>query len=127
MITKRILGSITTSSRKTLFTMKEEFSWLDSTTGEYNYNGPTILHILMASVNPNTRVGVTGLKEKIRLAKMGAFNHNVKDMLTNIASNYNLIVEQGFLHDDFIMDTFNALLTSKNVEFNTYIQRHKDD
>lgn len=127
MIAKRILGSISTSSRKTLFTMKKDFSWLDGTTGEYNYDGPTILHILMASVNPNTRVGVSGLKEKIRMAKMGAFNHNVKDMLTDIASNYNLIVEQGFSHDDIIMDTFNALLTSKNMEFTTYIQRHKDE
>ncbi len=126
MIAKRILGSISTSSKKTLFTKKKDFAWMDDATGEYNYDGPTILHILMSSVNPNTRVGVTGLKEKIRTAKMGAFNHNVKDLLTDIASNYNMIVEQGFSHDDVVMDTFKALLTSTNVEFNSYIQRHKD-
>ena len=50
----------------------------------------------MASVNPNTRVAVIGLKEKIRMVKMGSFNHNVKDLLTDIASNVNLIVEQDF-------------------------------
>ena len=77
----------------------------------------------MASVNPITRVGVIGLKkEKIRMVKMGSFNHNVKDLLTDIASNGNLIVEQDFTDKNSAMDTFNALLTSKDVEFNTYIQ-----
>ena len=126
MIAKRILGSISTSSKKTLFTKKKDFAWMDNVTGKYNYDGPTILHILMSSVNPNTRVGFTGLKEKIRAAKMGAFNHNVKDLLTDIGSNYNMIVEQGFSHNDVVMDTFKALLTSTNVEFNLYIQHHKD-
>ena len=57
---------------------------------------------------------------------MGLFNHNVKDLLTDIALNHNLIVEQGFTHNNVIMDTFNTLLTSKNVEINAYIQHHKD-
>ena len=126
MNAKRILGSISTSSRKTLFTKKKDFAWMDNATGEYNYDGPTILHILMLSVNPNTRVGVTGLKEKMRATHMGAFNHNVKALLTDIATNYNMILEQGFSHEDVVMITFIALLTSKNVEFNSYIQRHKD-
>ena len=126
MIAKCIMGSISTSSRKTLFTKRKEFARMDYATGEYNYNRPTILHFLMASINPNTRVGVTGLKEKIRMAKIGSFNHNVKDLLTDIASNYNLIVEQGFSHNNVVMDTFNALPISKNVEFSAYVQHHKD-
>ncbi len=99
---------------------------MDNTNSKYNYNGPTILHILMVSVNPNTRVGIAGFKGKIRVAKMGLFNHNVKDLLTDIALNHNLIVKQGFTHNNVIMDTFNTLLTSKNVEINAYIQHHKD-
>ncbi len=87
MIAKRILGSISAATKKNLFTKKKDFDWLDSSTGEYNYHGPTILYILMSAVNPNTRVGVTGLKEKIHLAKMAAFNHNVKDLFTDIETN----------------------------------------
>ena len=121
MIANQILGIISTSTRKTLFTKRKDFSWLDTQTGEFNYDGPTILHILIVSVNLSKRVGVTRLKEKIRVARMSVFEHNMKSLLANIASNYNLIVEQGFLHDDIIMDTFNALLKSKNVEFNSYI------
>ena len=52
---------------------------------------------------------------------MGAFNHNAKDLLTDIVPNYNLIMEQGFTLNDIIMNTLNPLLTSKNVEFNSYI------
>lgn len=45
MIVKCILGGISTRSRKTLFTKKKEFTWMDNTTGEYNYNEPIILNI----------------------------------------------------------------------------------
>ena len=92
MIAKRILGSISTAAKKTRFTKKRDFAWLDATTGEYKYNGPTILYILMAAVNPNTRVGISGLKEKICVVNMGAVGHNVKDLLIQIKTNYNLII-----------------------------------
>ena len=38
MITKRVLGRITTGTRKKLFTKKKDFTWLNPTTREYNYN-----------------------------------------------------------------------------------------
>ena len=47
----------------------------------------------MASVNPNIRLGVSGLKENIQSAKMDTFDHNIKDILTNIESNYDMIVK----------------------------------
>ena len=98
---------------------------MDIITGEYIYDGYIILYIFIASVNLNTRVGIRGLKEKIRVAKMSAFNHNVNELLTDITSKYNLIVEQGILYDDIIMDIFNTLFTRKNVEFNSSVpHRH---
>ena len=113
-----------TATKKTLFTKKRDFVWLDTTIGEYNYNGPTILFILMSAVNPNTCVGVSDLKANISAANMGMVGHNVKDLLTKIETNYNLIINKGFTHEDIIMDKFNALLTSKNTKFNGYIQHH---
>ena len=38
MVAKCILGSILISSRKTLFTKRKDFTWMENTTGEYNYN-----------------------------------------------------------------------------------------
>ena len=126
MITKGVLGRITTGTRKKLFTKKKDFTWLNLTTREYNYNLLTSLHILMVSVNSNTRLGVTGLKEKIQSAKMDTFDHNIKNILTNIESNYNMILKWSFCYANIIMDIFNTLLTNKNTMFNWYIQHHKD-
>ncbi len=90
---------------------------------EYNYDGPTILYILMALVNPNMRVGDTDLKETIWLVNMGAFNHNMKDLHTDIELNYNLIAKQDFLHGDTVIDILNTLLTGKNSAFNACIKK----
>ena len=112
--TKRIMGIITVVTKKPLFAKKKYFSWLDIITGEYDYNLLTILYILIAVVNPNIPIRATDLKAKMCLAKMGAFNHDVRDLLTEIKANYNLIINEGFTHNDIIMDAFNALLKSKN-------------
>jgi len=128
MIADRLLGTISTSTRKTLFTKKNHFTWLDNdNTGNNIYDGPSILFLLMESVNPNTRVGVSDLKAKIRTTRMEAFEHNVSDMLDEIESSYNQITELGYKHDDIVMDTFDSILSSKNQIFRDLIQRTKDD
>ena len=65
---------------------KQHFQW--SMNGSFEYDGPTAAFLLMESVNPNTRVGVTSLKKKIRETRLGGFNNNVRTMLNSIQSDY---------------------------------------
>ncbi len=37
------------------------------------------------------------------------------------------IEELGFKHDDFVMDTFEALLSTKKQVFKDFIQQNKDE
>ncbi len=82
---------------------KHLFRW-KKPTGDYEYDGPTALFLVLESVNPNTRVGVARLKQKLRKTRLGGYNHNVKDMLTAIQSTYTMIEELGFKHEDIVME-----------------------
>lgn len=37
------------------------------------------------------------------------------------------IIEKGSTHKDYVLDLFNALLSTRNQVFNDFIQREKDD
>lgn len=126
MIWLRLLGSLSAASENALMAKKHLFRW-QKPSGDYEYDGPTALFLVLESVNPSTRVGVARLKKKLRETKLGGYNHNVRDMLTAIQSTYTTIEELGFKHDDIVMDTFEALLSTKNQVFKDFIQRKKDE
>ena len=125
MIWQRLLGSLSPASENALMARKHLFRW-KKPTGDYEYDGPTALFLVLESVNPNTRVGVARLKQKLRETRLGGYNHNVRDMLTAVQSTYTMIEELGFKHDDIVMDVFAALLSTKNQIFKDFIQRKKD-
>ena len=58
---------------------------------------------------------------------MNKYNHNVVKMLDEIEEAYDTIVCQGGSHDDYTRHILDALLSTKNEEFRSYILRKKDD
>jgi hypothetical protein len=126
MIGMRIFNSLSEESKKSIRSKSELWKWT-STDGEEFYDGVTMLQILVTKVKPSTRVGLTDLKDKIRSAKLANFSENVADMLDHMNDIYLEILKSSGSHEDFLMDIFNALLTSKNEVFKSFIQRSKDD
>ena len=86
-----------------------------------------MLHILIAGVNPSTRVGVSDLKSIIRSTKLVQFQYNVVEMCDSIITNYEMIEERGGRHEDIVLDLFDALLSGKNDIFNRFVERSRDD
>ena len=80
-----------------------------------------MLHILVQSITPTTRVGVSNYKLVIQNSKLSDHTRNMKEMLDNMESNYHRILEQKHTHDDYVMHLFTSMLTSKNEEFNSTI------
>jgi len=78
-------------------------------------------------VTPSTRVGIIDLKDKVRAAKFSNFGHSVSHMLDHMNDTYLEITKSGGSYENFIMDLFNALLSSRNIIFNDCIQRTKDE
>ena len=52
MISKRIKDIITTSSWKSLILHKDKLSWTKTTTSEAKFDGPTMLYLLVSTLNP---------------------------------------------------------------------------
>ena len=126
MISKRIENSISESSRKNLMLKKAAFTWKNTTSGTIHHDGPTMLYMLLSLVNPTTRVGVSELKKLIMRATLPKFDHNVINMLDDMASNYNRILELGSTHEDYLMQLFEALLTTHNTIYENFIQAEKN-
>ena len=125
MIAARIENSLTTASLKTLFSKKKHFQWKDQF-GNLSNDGPVMLQLLIESVNPSTRVGVSDLKQQIRSIKLVTFQYNVVTMTDKLTHDYNQILERSHTHEDFVLDIYTALLTGKNDVFNHFIQAEKD-
>ena len=127
MIASRILKSITEASKKALMNKKKEFLWTDPATGKESLDGPTMLSIILHEINPDTRVGVYDLKKDIMDARLSKFNNNVKEMLDHMDGQYQNIIQQGHSHEDYVMNLFDALLSSKNEEFRQAIRMEKTE
>ena len=126
MIAKRLQGIISSDSWASLLQYEHEFSW-ESQNGDQEFDGPTMLKLLITSVNPSTRVGVDDIKKEIQNARLAKYNHDVKKMLDDMNRKYLDVLRQGHTHDSYMMHLFDALLTSKNDSFVGFIQRKKDD
>ena len=63
--------------------------------GTASYGGPTMLQIIISSVNPSTYIGVIDLKSTIGSTKLVQFQYNVADMCVNIMADYEIISEGG--------------------------------
>ena len=71
-------------------------------------------------MQPETKVGVQVLRDKISNTKSVMFDNDVSRMMEHIASTMILITDQGETHDDLMKDSFNALLTVHNTEFHQH-------
>ena len=57
---------------------------------------------------------------------MPKFNHNFIDMIDDMASNHNQIPEAGSTNEDYLMQLFEALLTTHNTIYDNFIQAEKN-
>ena len=127
MIAKCIENNVTNASWKKILLRQKDFTWVDLVTNELRFDGPTMLWIIFNTIKPSTTIGLENYKLKIEKARMNRYNHNVVDMLDEIEEAYNTIVRQGGSHDDYMQHILDALLSTKNEEFRSYILRKKDD
>ena len=126
MIAKRIDSSLSSASWKVLFGKCKNFTWTGSN-GDASYDGPMMLQIIISTVNPSTRVGISDLKVSIRTARLVQVQWNVVVLCDKMTADYLLITQLNGRHDDMVLDTYTVLLSEKNDIFNNFVQRGKDD
>ena len=74
-------------------------------------------YLILNEVQPNTAVGVSGLKNELGRVNSAKLNHTIKDMLDHMQSFYEEILENNTTHDDIAIHTFRALMTCSNPDF----------
>ena len=74
---KVIEGSITKTSLKKLRLHRGEYKWTDAG-GLIRNNGPNMIYLIFKIINPDTRIGVSNLKDEIDKATPPKFGKNVK-------------------------------------------------
>ena len=126
MIAIRIEASLDKESLKSLMLEKKHFQWKD-VTGSINNDGPTMLYLLLSKINPSVRVGISTLKTNLASATLPKFKHNVAELLDYMKMQFNQIITDGGMHNDYTLNLFTALLTSNNDEILKFIGRLKDD
>ena len=127
MIAGHLEGVVDSDSFKDLMLRKDEFTWINPADGHCTHDGPTMLKILMTTVNPTTHVGMTTLKNLIQEARLPKFGHDIKVMLNNMESHYKKTKELGQTYEDWTMHLFDALASGKNKVFTDSVQRNRDD
>ena len=63
-------------------------------------DGLTMLYLPLQITNPDTKMGISNLKDEIEKATLANFGKNVKDLLDGMSSNYTIIIDKGEHHED---------------------------
>ena len=83
---------------------------------------PTIIYLIFKSINPDTRIGLSNLKDEIGKATIDKFGNNVKDLIDEISSKWWIIIDKGELHEDFVRHIFRDILSGPNSHFNHFLK-----
>ena len=81
----------------------------------------TMIYLISKIVNPDKRIGVSNLKDKVDRATLAKFVNNVKDLLDDMYLNYSTIVDKGEFHEDYVRHIFRDLFSGLNSTFNFFI------
>ena len=120
MIAKRIKGYLKLSDWNTLKNQADKFTWTSAEGDEYD--GPTMLWILINVVNPEIKVTVNDLKKQITTARSKMFGHNIKKLTDFMSTKLREIKEKGGSHEDFLLHLYEALESVPNDDFKAEIR-----
>ncbi len=127
IVATSIKNCLTVAGWDDLMQRKEEFSFLDSNTGELHCDGPVMLKIILEKIDPDTLVGMETLRIKLEMSKLSDFENDVDKLLTFMEGIHKTLCENGHDPESYRRYVINALLSGSNSVFNSYIQRINDD
>ena len=99
------------------------FSFIESVMEE---DGPMMVYLILNEVQPETTVGISGLKDKLGSVDLAKFSHNINYILDHIQSLYEEVLENNMARDDNILHIFRALNTCSNPDLLSVLRFGKD-
>ena len=117
MIGNWVRNSLKSTSYDQLELKRKAFTYYRPTDSKYIYDGPTMMKIALDIINPEARVNVRDLKDKLRNTSIADFNGDVVKMLTHMELLYESILSENKMHDDLVIDILAALHTVQDKSF----------
>ncbi len=127
VLSKLIENTLSPVSYQDLLLHQDSFSFIDATTGEIHFDGPTMLKIILTQIDPDTIVGMDTLKAQLETMKLHKFGNDVGKMLTRMMSIYQTLKENGHEPDSWRRYLYTALKSGPNADYNAFLQRIIDD
>jgi hypothetical protein len=122
-----IKNGLTAVGFQDIMLQKKKFSFRHPTTGEIEFDGPTMMFLIFQKTQPSTIVGLDSYLKKLENCKAGDHSNDIDKMLTYMESNYEVLHAHNKVPDNYRRLLLDALGTGPNNSFNLYIDRIKDD
>ena len=73
-----------------------------------------MIYLLFKTINSDTSIGVSNLKGEIEKANFDKFGDNVKELLDDMSSNYNIIIDKEEQKKDYVFHLLKYLMLGPN-------------
>ena len=114
---------------KTLSLCSREYQWkkADADGSGYCDDGPILLKLLLDEIDPSTEIGTEMYRKQIQNARLNKFDFDMKKARDEVEFAFRQIVLRGETYDSLRLHVFDLLLSARNSEFLTWVQRVKQD
>ena len=125
VVAKIVENGVSVSSFEDLMLKKSAFMYQNPTSKEIEFDGPTMLFLILNKVDPETVVGLDTVEEKIETAKLSDFKNDVDAMLTDMETNQQILKDnhQPISETRYRKFVLKALQSGPNARFNEFIER----
>ena len=129
IILHTIKNHFTSTSYKSFFVHKKEFSYTCSETDEVSFEGFTLLKMMLNVVKPDVVIDVKDLEQKIRKMTILTADNNFRTLATKMEElQQEINAQKGedyFKDDHFLTEFFRACEATKNEKFENIVSTAK--
>ena len=116
MLTHHCLAHLTEGGRKTIKTHVDSYKYFNAITGEIDYDGPTVLVLILRTMRPNVCVNVFREIASMKYVTLASCNNNVVEWISQMEMkriNIELKIPGAYDNNQFLMDIYQGALEAK--------------
>ena len=130
ILAHQLLESLTAKSRLAIEVHKNQFEWYDELSGETNYDGLTIAHLILEKLRPNAKINTFNELAKVKAIKPYDYQFDITEWESNMEAGRNLVELKcpGAYHEDqYILDLFKGASTTPCKTYSSQVETMKQN
>jgi len=130
ILAHQLLESLTPKARLAIEVHKNQFEWYDELSGETNYDGLTIAHLILEKLRSNAKINIFNELAKVKKIKPADYQFDITEWESNMEAGRNLVELKcpGAYHEDqYILDLFHGASTTPCKTYSSQIETMKQN